>query len=141
MFSYKPLLKWFSPFFKRALICGVILGFLPFGLSSMAIKYLLMINNMNAILFLPCKIISHQRMFSYKPLLKWFSPFLKRALICGVILGFFPFGLSSMAIKHLLMINSMNAILFLPCKIISHQRIWSQIMKRILLLLCKIISY
>jgi hypothetical protein len=61
--------------------------------------------------------------------------------LSGVILWFLPFGFSSMAIRHLSMINSMNAILFLLCKIISHQEIWSQIIKLILLLLCKIISY
>jgi hypothetical protein len=44
-------------------------------------------------------------------------------LICGVILGFLPFGVSSMVIRHLSMMNSMNAILFLRYKIISHQGI------------------
>jgi hypothetical protein len=46
-----------------------------------------------------------------------------------------------MAIRYLSMINSMNDILFLLCKIILHQRIWSQIIKLILLLLYKIIFY
>jgi hypothetical protein len=68
-------------------------------------------------------------------------PIFKGVLVCGVILGFLPFGLSSMTIRHLSMINSMNAILFLLWKIILHQEIWSQIMKLILLLLCKIISH
>jgi hypothetical protein len=39
------------PIFKGVLVCGVILGFLPFGLSSMTIRHLSMINSMNAILF------------------------------------------------------------------------------------------
>jgi hypothetical protein len=72
---------------------------------------------------------------------KMILPLFKRVFGYGVILEFLPFGLSSMAIRHLSMINSMNAILFLLCKIISHQEIWSQIIKLIVLLLCKIISY
>jgi hypothetical protein len=47
----------------------------------------------------------------------------KWVLICGVILGFLPFVLSSMAIRHLAIINCMNVILFLLCKINSHQEI------------------
>jgi hypothetical protein len=68
-------------------------------------------------------------------------PLFKRVLGCSIILGFLPFGLTSMVVRHLSMINSMNAILFLHYKIISHQELWSQIKKLLLLLLCKIISY
>jgi hypothetical protein len=44
--------KMILPLFQGVLVCGVILGFLSFGLSSMVIRYLSMINSMNAILFL-----------------------------------------------------------------------------------------
>jgi hypothetical protein len=60
---------------------------------------------------------------------KMILPLFKRVRDCGVILGFLPCGLSSMAIRHLSIINSMNDIFFLHCKIISHQGIWSQIKK------------
>jgi hypothetical protein len=49
--------------------------------------------------------------------------FFQGVLVCGVILGFLPSGLNLMVIRHLSMINSMNAILFLLCKIISYQGI------------------
>jgi hypothetical protein len=54
---------------------------------------------------------------------KMTRPLFQGVLVCGVILGFLPFGLSSIVIRHLSMINSMNAILFLLCKIISHKAI------------------
>jgi hypothetical protein len=52
--------KMILPLFQGVIGCGVILEFLPFGVSSIAIRDLSMINNMNIILFLLCKIISHQ---------------------------------------------------------------------------------
>jgi hypothetical protein len=54
---------------------------------------------------------------------KMILPLFQGVLVCGVILRFLPFGLNSMAIRHLSMINSINAILFLLCKIISHHGI------------------
>jgi hypothetical protein len=51
--------KMILPLIQGVLVCGVILGFLPFGLSLMAIRHLSMINNMNVILLLLCKIISY----------------------------------------------------------------------------------
>jgi hypothetical protein len=65
----------------------------------------------------------------------------KWVIVCGVILRFLPFRLRPMAIRHLSMINSMNAIFFLLYKIITHQGILFQTIKLILSLLCKIISY
>jgi hypothetical protein len=53
------------PLFQGVLFCGVILGFLSFGLSSMIIRHSLMVNNMNAILFLLYKII-HIKGFDFK---------------------------------------------------------------------------
>jgi hypothetical protein len=46
--------------FQGVLVCGVILRFLSIGLSLMVIRHLSIINNMKVILFLLCKIISHQ---------------------------------------------------------------------------------
>jgi hypothetical protein len=54
---------------------------------------------------------------------KMILPLFQGVLVCGVILRFLPFGLSSIGIRHFSMINSINAILFLLCKIISHQEI------------------
>jgi hypothetical protein len=52
--------KIILPLFQGVFVCGVILGFLPFELNSMTIRHLSMINNINDILFLLCKIILHQ---------------------------------------------------------------------------------
>jgi hypothetical protein len=45
--------------FQVVLVYGVILGILPFELSSMTIRDLLMISSMNDILFFLCKIVSY----------------------------------------------------------------------------------